>query len=440
MPASARPLPDQPLQPLVKGAFSIVFAVQFVVAIGNTGMQSVLPAIGREIGIADPLVAAIYSLSALLWAVGAPYWAKKADIRGRKPLIVLGLVGFILSMVCCTIVIFVGARHWAPPAVIFVLFLLGRALFGLLGSAATPASQAYLAERTSRDKRTEAIAGLAGAFGLGTIVGPAIAPLFILPFLGLAGPTFAFAAIALVLLVWVMARLPETWPPASGLPSVEETNGVKRAPMWKDPRVRPFLIYGLLVASCQTAQYQTLGFLIIDKLALPPMQAQGYTAIAMAVGAVSGLFAQWGLIRMFRMGPRDLLRWGVVLAAVANLMTAFAPTYWVVVLGFALSSLGYGLARPGFTAGASLAVDQADQARAAGAVAAVNGLNVIAAPLFVLLYQVLKPGPYLLNVLILLGMLIYVFRQPLLRNAGIAPTTEQETVQSVERNDASSGF
>ena len=51
-----------------------------------------------------------------------------------------------------------------------------------------------------------------------------------------------------------------------------------------------------------------------------------------------------------------------------------------------------------------------------------------------------KPGPYLLNVAILSGMLLYVLKDPLLRNAGLAPTTEQETAKSVERNDGSGGF
>ena len=36
---------------MAKGAFAIVFGVQLMTAVGNTGMQSVLPAIGREIGI-----------------------------------------------------------------------------------------------------------------------------------------------------------------------------------------------------------------------------------------------------------------------------------------------------------------------------------------------------------------------------------------------------
>jgi predicted MFS family arabinose efflux permease len=140
------------------------------------------------------------------------------------------------------------------------------------------------------------------------------------------------------------------------------------------------------------------------------------------------------------MGPRHLLRWGAGLAAIANLLVALAPSYWMVVAGFTLSSLGYGFARPGFSAGASLAVPSADQARAAGAVAAVNGLNTVFAPIFVLLYQGWNPAPYLLNMVILLAMLALAFRSPRLRDAGLSPPTVFEQVGAVERNDASTGF
>lgn len=47
-------------------AFAILFGVSVATALGNTGMLSVLPAIGREIGIPDALVAGIFSLSAVL--------------------------------------------------------------------------------------------------------------------------------------------------------------------------------------------------------------------------------------------------------------------------------------------------------------------------------------------------------------------------------------
>lgn len=425
-----------------RSAFAIVFGVQVITAAGNTGMQSVLPAIGRESHIPDAMVAAVFSLSALLWAIGSPIWAKQSDKHGRKPLIMMGLAGFVVSMICCGFVVAAGVRHLAAPMLIFALFLIARALFGLFGSAANPASQAYLAERTTREKRTAAVASLAGAFGLGTILGPPIAPLFVLPGVGLAGPMFGFAGLAAIVLICVWKGLPEVWPPPHPVHALAETTGppTKAPPLWKDPRIRPFLIYGLLVSACQTAQYQTLGFIVIDKLGVSPIVAQRSTAIAMMAGAVAGLIAQWGLIRLFKMGPSHLLRWGAGLAAIANLMVALAPSYWMVVVGFSLSSLGYGFARPGFSAGASLAVPTQDQARAAGAVAAVNGLNTILAPLFVLLYERSHPAPYLLNMVILLAMLGLAFYSPSLRNAGESPPTETEQVGAVERNDASSGF
>ncbi len=423
-------------------AFAILFGVSVATALGNTGMLSVLPAIGRQIGIPDALVAGIFSLSAVLWALTSPFWARQSDLRGRKPLILLGLSGFCLSMTLCALVVSAGLHHLAPPMVIFVLFLLSRALFGGIGSAANPATQAYMAERTSREERTQTMATLAGAFGLGTVVGPLLAPLFVLPVVGLAGPMFAFAAIAAVMIVIVRRGLPETFKPSRG-----ETPPRRRPPwrglpwsqggaaLWKDPRLKPFLIFGFLVAACQTAQTQTLGFLIIDKLGLPPVKAQGFITLAMAAGAVAGLLAQWGLIRMFRMGPRELMRWGVGCAALGNVVVAFAPDYAAVAIGYAIASLGYGFARPGFTAGASLSVDAKDQAGAAGAIAAINGLNVVVAPLFVLLYEKIGWGPFVLNAVILAAMLAYALRQAVLRSVSQGGAREEATIAGLERSD-----
>jgi predicted MFS family arabinose efflux permease len=214
------------------------------------------------------------------------------------------------------------------------------------------------------------------------------------------------------------------------------TGGEKERPMWRDPRITPFLIYGFIVATCQTAQAQTLGFLIIDKLGLSPTQAQTYIAIAMMFGAVAGLLAQWGLIRMFEMTPRQLLRWGVGIAALGNLVVALSPGYYGVVAGYAISSLGFGFARPGFTAGSSIAVDMHEQARAAGAIAAVNGVNVVFAPLFVFLYQHFGPAPFIINTLLMGGLLAYAFRNVALKNADPKPASrDATTLASLERSD-----
>ena len=428
---------------LHKRSFAIIFGVSMATAMGNTGLISVLPAIGRSIDIPDPMISAIFSLSALLWAFSSPGWARASDRYGRKPLMLVGLAGFLVSMILCGLVVSAGLRQLAAPMTIFVLLLLARALFGLFGAASNPATQAYVAERTPVEGRTQAMASLAGAFGLGTVIGPFLAPLFILPVVGLAGPLFSFGLIALGMLFVVWRYLPDTRPdPDAARPRRPVVGGVeaKALSIWRDPRITPFLIYGFIVATCQTAQAQTLAFLIIDKLGMSPTKAQGFIAVAMMFGAVAGLLAQWGLIRMFDMTPRQLLRWGVGIAAAGNLVVAFAPQgdtgYYVVVAGYAISSLGFGFARPGFTAGSSIAVDMHEQARVAGAIAAVNGINVIFAPLFVLLYQYLGPAPFIVNTVLMLAMLIYAFRNLALKNADPTPVgRDAATLATLEKSD-----
>ena len=80
-----------------------------------------------------------------------------------------------------------------------------RGIYGGLGCATPSATQAYLASKTRRSGRVAALSALSSSFGLGTIIGPAVAPLFVLPLVGLAGPLFAFALIGAAV---VVARSP----------------------------------------------------------------------------------------------------------------------------------------------------------------------------------------------------------------------------------------
>ena len=424
---------------LPKRAFAIIFGVSVATALGNTGLISVLPAIGRSLGIPDEMVVAIFSLSAVLWAVSSPFWARASDRYGRKPLMMVGLCGFMVSMTVCGVIVSAGLRQLATPMVIFGCLLCGRALFGLFGAASSPATQAYVADQTPREQRTQAMSGLAGAIGLGTVVGPFLAPMFIYPVIGLAGPLFSFALIAAAMLIIVWRLLPDSGRAPAAEPEDAAPAG-KPQPIWRDRRVIPFLIYGFVVATCQTAQQQTLGFLIIDQLGVSPLAAQRPIAIAMMFGAVAALLAQWGVIRMFEMTPRQLLRWGVLCAAAGNLMVALGHDYSTVVAGYAVASLGFGFARPGFTAGGSLAVGSKDQARVAGAIASVNGINAVLAPAFMALYRHAHAAPFILNMALMLGMLVYAFASPALRNADPAPATRDDaTLATLERSDEGGG-
>jgi hypothetical protein len=159
-----------------------------------------------------------------------------------------------------------------------------------------------------------------------------------------------------------------------------------------------------------------MGFLIIDRIGGNVMEASEYIAIAFMAGAGATLLAQWGLIPNLKLKPPALMRYGTLIAALGTAVTASANDFHGLVLGFALASLGYGLARPGYTAGASLAVSRAEQGGVAGAVTAVNGACYIAGPAIGIgLYTLMPELPYWLGTAALLLLLAFVMATPVLR-------------------------
>ena len=187
---------------------ALLFTVMLVTAAGNTAMQSVMPSIGTALGVADVWISLAYSWSALLWVVCAPYWARRSDRRGRKAMMALGLLGFIVSFLLCGAALWAGLAGWMSALWTLIAFAAARSLYGGFGSAAPPAVQAYVASRTPRSQRTQALSLIASSFGLGTVIGPALAPLMVLPFLGigLTGPFLCFGLIGLAALVVLRLR------------------------------------------------------------------------------------------------------------------------------------------------------------------------------------------------------------------------------------------
>ena len=378
---------------LSRERFALLFSVMLVAAAGNTAMQSLLPAIGRELGVADIWVAIAFSLSAVIWVVMAPVWAHRADRRGRRALMRLGLYGFILSMLICGLALAAGLAGLAGGMTVFTVFMIGRTFYGFLGSASPPAVQAYVAARTDGAVRTSALAAIASSFGLGTIIGPAIAPLFVVAPLGLSAPLFAFALIAAVVLVLLVLRLPDDTPknPARGqivaYPSIGG-GGSEAAPQeaepstlrWRDPRVLPWHMIGIVGGHGHAVLLGVIGFLVIDRLNLPLDHAQQWIAIVLMAGAGASLLAQWWLIPQLGLAPRQLVVWGSIIAAAGAAQTGLAGGVYGLTIGFALASLGFGLFRPGFTAGASLAVEGNEQNEVAGQVTSVNGVAFVAGP------------------------------------------------------------
>jgi len=408
--------------------FMLLFAAMLVAAAGNTALQSVMPAIGRAIGIADMWVALAYTSSAILWVLLAPYWARMSDRHGRKALTLLGVGGFIVSMALCGFVLMLGLDRVISGALTFTLFAVARAIYGCLGCATPSATQAYLASVTRRSARVSALSSLSSSFGLGTILGPALAPLFVLPFVGLPGPLFAFSLIALGVFVAIWRWLPDDSLPRGGLrqgrgaamsypslassstgASVIASTARRGARLkWNDRRIRNWIIAGVVSGHAQAAVLTCLGFFIIDRLGLAPLGSEQSISIVLMMGAAATLAAQWGLIPKLNWSPRTMILWGSMIAAVGTLMTMMASDLYGLVLGFGVASLGFGFTRPGFTGGASLAVPLADQGGVAGVITAANGIAYVAAPTVgMALYAIDPHWPFAISAALLLGLVAW---------------------------------
>ncbi|MEN2710699.1 MFS transporter [Sphingomonas sp. NPDC092331] len=417
----------------VDRTFALLFTVMLAIAAGNTALQSVLPALGRSLHAPDSAVAAVFSVSALLWVIAAPFWANRSDRHGRRAMVLVGVGGFTVSLGLCGLCLAMGINGLLGPVATFIAFVAGRVIYGTFGSAAPPAVQAIVAGRTSREERTGALTLLASAFGLGTILGPAIAPYLVMgrlwpegPLIGLAGPAFAASAVGVVIWIAAARGLPRDEGNAHGAaisyPSIggQGTGATVTAATaaaetsenirYFDPRIRPWIVAGLIIGHAQAMTGQAIGFLIIDRMHLPPTEALQPTGLVLMLGAGASLLAQWGLIPMLDLRPRALVLAGATLGACGCVVTGSATTLYGIALGYALIALGMGFARPGFTAGASLGVGAESQGSVAGKVTSVNGAAFVLGPsIGVGLYELWRPLPYLTAAGWLVCLLVYAW-------------------------------
>ena len=106
---------------------------------------------------------AVYSLMQLLFA---PIWGRISDRIGRKPVIMIGILGLSLSFYLMGI----SSSLW----MLFVARIIG----GILSSANMPTVMAYVADITSPEDRGKGMGVVGAATGLGFVFGPALGGVF----------------------------------------------------------------------------------------------------------------------------------------------------------------------------------------------------------------------------------------------------------------------
>jgi MFS family permease len=112
------------------------------------------------------------------------------------------------------------------------------------------------------------------------------------------------------------------------------------------------------------------------------------------------------------------MAWGAGVLGLGVAMQIAAPSLGMLLVSQATQGLGAGLARPGFTGGASVAVRPDEQGAAAGLVVATNGAGFVFSPLIggVAYERLGMYVPLFITVGILAGMLAFTLVSRRLRH------------------------
>ena len=136
----------------------------FTVGLGQSFVFVLVPPLARNLGLSEIQTSMIFAISAIAWALTSAFWGRASDKYGRRNIAILGLVGYGISLIALITPLFLAERNMFDLAYLFPALVLGRLINGLLGSATRPASFAYTADITSKEKRTLKFARLESSF------------------------------------------------------------------------------------------------------------------------------------------------------------------------------------------------------------------------------------------------------------------------------------
>jgi len=390
-------------------ALRILFVCLVCIGIGQSMLFSILPPAARAIGISPFQVSTIFATSASIWVFVSPWWGRRSDVRGRRPIILAGLLGYALSMFSLAVVIEVGLAKRLPAVLIYPMLIVARSLFALLGSGTGPASQAYVADRTSLTERTAGVALVSAAMGVGETLGPGVGAA--LAAVDMLAPLYLAAVLAVISGFMIRRYLPEDGPPLS------HTEPRPPRLSFRDGRVAPFVLVSAALQAVRATTAITLAFFLQDTLHLSPAQTVQYSGVGFVTMAVAGLLAQLVFVQRLQPTARQMLHTGVPLTVAAFVILTVGGSYPAYLVALFLLGVGLGLTRPGSAAGASLSVGANEQGAVAGLVTGVAVLgNVIGPMVGTSLYAVRPIGPYVLNTAIMGGAWGLLFANRRLRN------------------------
>ena len=155
----------------------LLFMGLFATAVGQAFVFAIMPPLGRSVGLDEVRITAIISTSALVFTLIAPFWGRFSDKVGRKPIIIIGLLGYCIGSLAFAILFAAAGSGWITGTGLFLTALVIRSLQAATMSATNPGCMAYAADHTVAQYRTRTLARLSSANSLGMIMGPVLAGL-----------------------------------------------------------------------------------------------------------------------------------------------------------------------------------------------------------------------------------------------------------------------
>lgn len=415
MPLDLPPLQNEaePASPLPRRdrrfAIGLLLAGVVCIGMGQSIVFAVLPSLGRSVGFADQQVALVFLVSSILWVFLSPYWGRRSDRVGRKPMVLLGLAGFSISMFAFAGAFEFGLAGALGGAALYALVICARSIYGLIGSATPGAAQGYIADRTTAAERTAGVAGFSAAFGMGAMIGPGIGGAF--SAVSPLAPFYAVASLAAVMALLIARYLPERSAPIERAPRVKVSVS--------DRRLRPFLVFGTAFGLINAVLIQTIGFYILDVLDFSNSEAPQFIGIGLMAASMASLFSQLVLVQRFQVPPHLLMRIGPALICAGHGLIALSSAFGPIVFGLVLSGFGAGMAIPGFTAAASLAVGPEEQGSAAGLTNSASASGFIVAPLIAFpLFKIAAEAPFAMTAFLAALLFVYAMTNAAIKRSG----------------------
>ena len=418
-------MPSSPLltNPTLRALVAIAL---FTYTAQNMLNVSIAP-LSRALNLPEWIVGAAVSLAAAAVTALSQFWGRRSIAWGRRRVILLAL---FLALTAGTLF---SAAVWARAAGYIGAFLAAGAImaargpfFGAAVAAIPPTGQALVAEVTPDEaSRVRGTSAFSGAINLSVMIGSLVSSA--LGAWWIFGPVHAtpiFVLIALAIaLIWLprdgasvrprrrLPRLsaedttPEKATPASSTESADTytASGAKATTelpprvRWTDRRIAPWIasVFGIYFAN--GVVQITMGFLVQDRGGLEPAPAVSVTALMLLANAAGAMLMQLIVVPRLGWSPRTLLRVGMTLALVALACLTIAPSLWALAVSTFAMGVASGMASPGYSAGASLAVSAREQGGIAGVINATGAITWIVAPVSATaLYGWMPLSPFLL--------------------------------------------